>query len=154
MNLFVLDDREARIQIPHYWALYVHDGRSAPFGAVQAQFLVWFRNPKDDPRLRGGISPVRAKDLRQLTPSEFRYWLARNREADPDGTNPRLRPMIVTRQIRTPTQARRFFSNEAGGGMQRFPPEARRIIAEEFSGFVRAQMGDLMNVKGSITVQL
>jgi hypothetical protein len=51
------------IGVPHYWAVYYHDGRgtSTPRGT----WLVWYPNPLDDPRHRGRY-PVRATQLRSL----------------------------------------------------------------------------------------
>ena len=69
----------ASIFIPHYWAVYYHDGR-AGFTAPGGRVLVFFADPDDDPRLEGGY-PVRASEIRRLTRDEF--------YADPDD-DPRL----------------------------------------------------------------
>jgi hypothetical protein len=75
--IVTLDPREpstAAVEVPHYWAVYYHDGR----GPVQprspgVRFLVWFKNPDDDPRNPSGT--VRAVDIRRLTEEEFQNAL-------------------------------------------------------------------------------
>src|SRR5690349_17805389 len=58
--------------IPHYWAIYVHDDRGS-FGPgspatrpPKALFLVWFRNPNNDPRLAAGLQVMRRNNVRRL----------------------------------------------------------------------------------------
>ena len=52
------------VHIPHYWAEYYHDG-SGPVSMPKGRYMVWFRNPKDDPRLKGGY-PVKSTDVKRL----------------------------------------------------------------------------------------
>lgn len=61
--------------IPHFFALFVHDGR-ASVGPKTARFLVYFRNPDDDPR---GPTPQRASQQKKLTKDQFQRGLERNR---------------------------------------------------------------------------
>lgn len=68
---------EGKLFIPHYWAVYFHDGRGG-FGPRDATFLVFFERPQDDPRLPGGKFPERASQLRRLTAAEFNAGLAEN----------------------------------------------------------------------------
>ena len=119
------------VYIPHYWSLYVHDGRR-PF--VKPHIMCWFRDPRLDPRLNAGRTPERVFQLRHLSREEFLYWMQQNRLADPTGTNPRARPMIVTKAIRKPTAPNAFFSNE--DGMRGFDRDASRIVQDEFSRYV------------------
>lgn len=120
-----------RLSVPHYWAVYVHDGRGAPVLPRRGSVLVWFRNPNNDPRLRGGRYPVRASQVRHLTRTQFEFWLAENRLAIQRGVPP---PMIVTKRINTPTQAYAFFDNSKG--MRGFVAQVPGIVAAEFSDFV------------------
>lgn len=53
------------VGVPHYWAVYYHDGRRAAQSNRDNGFLVWYKNPQDDPR-HGGTFPVRASQLRSL----------------------------------------------------------------------------------------
>jgi hypothetical protein len=50
--------------VPHYWAVYYHDGRSAAAG-VRCRWLIWYPNPANDPRHRGNY-PVRAQQILSL----------------------------------------------------------------------------------------
>lgn len=58
--------------VPHYWAVYYHDGRSPALAAPQ-RWLVWYPNPKDDPRHRGNY-PVRATQIRRLDIPWHQLW--------------------------------------------------------------------------------
>lgn len=75
-----------------YWARYYHDGRG-PVLPQQAEFIVFFRDPTDDPR-HGGDYPERRSEIRQLSPAEFEYGLMLNQIARANGAP---EPMIVMR---------------------------------------------------------
>jgi hypothetical protein len=66
---------KGRVFVPHYWAVYFHEGRGGvPRKALKkGRFLVWYKNPRLDPRNAGGY-PVRASEQRRLNLSkkEFR----------------------------------------------------------------------------------
>jgi hypothetical protein len=101
--------REVRLFIPHYWAVYVHDGRDA-FSAKNTSFLIFFANPQDDPRFPGRQTPQRLADVRKLTPAEFQEGLRIN--ADRRASN--LAPfMFVVRSV-GPTIGQFFFDNDVG----------------------------------------
>lgn len=54
------------IGVPHYWAVYYHDGNTRPRrSSRKGGFLVWYKNPKDDPR-HNGRYPKRKSQLRSL----------------------------------------------------------------------------------------
>lgn len=99
----VLTDKQAVLFIPHYWAIYVHDGRGAvtPKDAV---WLVWFADPQDDPRIRGGY-PVRGSDVRRLTKAQWLDGLRRNQENELEG----LDPYMIVRQYSGPARGTPFF---------------------------------------------
>lgn len=59
------------VHIPHYWAEYYHDG-SGPVTMPKGKYMVWFKNPADDPRLKGGL-PVKRSDVRKLNLSRERF---------------------------------------------------------------------------------
>lgn len=103
----------ASILIPHYWAVYYHDGR-AGFSAQAGRFLVFFADPEDDPRLEGGY-PVREEDIRRLTRDEFQAGLAENEERAIDGRGPF---MFVVRSV-GPAGAHPFFDRLAEGASAR-----------------------------------
>lgn len=123
-----------KVNIPHYWAVYVHDGRG-PFGPRKKTWLVWFMDPKDDPRTQGGTKhPVRAKDIRTLTKEQFHAGLrenSRRRALD-------LPPYMIVTKHHGGNLARPFFSNT--GGMRGFRQQANEIGRRLFSEFVRQQI--------------
>lgn len=141
---------EVAVHLTHYWAIYVHDGRRA---FTTPGMMIWFRNPKDDPRLRasGGQTPARRTQLRSMYEfeTEFKYWKAKNREVDPDGTRPQLRPMVVTRSSGA-VQPKRFFEND--GGMRGFPEKAAAIVRRMFSEHVMESTAVATGNKGKGTV--
>lgn len=57
------------LHVPHYWAQWFHNGRGVVH-AAPGKKLVFYKNPADDPRIAGGY-PVRLRDVRRLTKSEF-----------------------------------------------------------------------------------
>jgi len=150
VNAFVLDSTHSRIQIPHYWAIYLHDGRG-PFGPREKNMLVWFRNPLNDPRLRKGNKPVRASHVQRLTKDEFYGWLARNRKARKNGQPV---PMIVTPYVSRPAPPTNFFLNDPGCGMEAFPRMANDVVRKEFGEYVKKQIKRYMNVRDKATITL
>ena len=59
------------VHIPHYWAIYYHDG-SGPVTMPKGKYMVWFRDPHDDPRLKGGL-PVTRAGIKKLNLSKKRF---------------------------------------------------------------------------------
>jgi hypothetical protein len=102
-----------RLYIPHYWAVYYHDGRG-PVQPVSARKLVFFNNPDDDPRLEGGY-PVRVSDIRKLTKEEYDEGLRRNAERRRSGGEPF---MFVVDSV-GPAGAHPFFDDLAQGAAAR-----------------------------------
>lgn len=128
LRAVLLSDTLLTLQIPHFWAVYVHDGRSVPFGPQRSTFLIWWKNPHQDPRLAGGSTPERANQLRRLSFKQFRDALKKFREEGPQS------PVIVVPQVKRPQPPRPspFFSNEPGGGMHGFVNEANKLGEREF----------------------
>lgn len=126
--------RRAILRIPHYWAIYRHDGRRGFGPTSRATFLVWFWDPKDDPRTQGGTKhPVRASDIVRLTAEQFKAGLEENARRKLRGGHPY---MIVTKWA-PGAFGSYFFENWAG--MKGFRQKAEAIGEEEFRKFVRAQ---------------
>lgn len=122
-----------RIHIPHYWALYVHEGRG-PFAMPRGRFMVWFKDPRQDPRLRDGKTPERVSQLRHLTAEEFYAAV-------------QLDQVIVTNRIRKATPPTPFFSNEAGGGMEGFANHVNQSTNAQVRKYLLNQIGkDVLNV--------
>lgn len=143
----------AHISIPHYWAIYVHDGRG-PFGPKRQGFYVWFRDPKQDPRLNRGHGWERLSQKRRLTRSEFQAGLAMNHAHLDRGGSPRSLPMIITKQIRRGMKPNKFFSNAPRGGMFGFKREADKIIGEDFDKYVLRRLKPVLNLRGVIPIRL
>ena len=122
--------REQRgvLRFPYFWAVYVHDGRG-PFGPRRgSEFLVWFRNPRDDPRTQGGRRyPRRERDIRKLTRAQFEEGLRRNKSRPPG------RPlMIVVRRVNRPTPGKPFIEQ----GLRNSSVPAGREVMEQFGALV------------------
>lgn len=87
------DGKRIQFHTPYYWAGWYFDGtgRKTP---KNSRYLIFFRDPKDDPRIEGGYPKTKA-EVRKLTREEFAYWAGMNRQAERAG---RPWPMIVTKQ--------------------------------------------------------
>jgi len=109
---------EVVVGVPHYWAVYYHDGRG-PIRAKPGRWLVYFKDPALDPRIKRGY-PVRASDIVRLTRDQFYDALARDE-------------LIVTKSV-GPAGPHPFFSkgmsslqDKLGGAASRF---MRDILAD------------------------
>ncbi len=77
---------------PYFWSGILDQGRGK-VSPLSKEFLVWFRDPRADPRLRGGY-PRKRTDQRRMSRAQFKKWQKRNAQARAAG---RPEPMIVTR---------------------------------------------------------
>jgi len=130
------------IHIPHYWAEYVHDGRTAPvLPTSPVKAFVWFTNPLEDPRIPGGLTPERVSQLKHLKLPKGLF-----REMLQDGR------IIVRRKIQKPTNASPFFENS--GGMLGFSSVVSSIAPKVFSDFVleKLKAAKVLQHKQTITV--
>ena len=69
----------AGLLVPHYWAVYYHDGRG-PVRPTQKQFVVYFKRGRKelDPRVRvGAWYPRRIEQVKRLNRAQF--YAARKR---------------------------------------------------------------------------
>ena len=123
----------AYLYIPHYWAIYVHDGRGAPFGPPPSgkPFYIDFSNPKDDPRLaaHGGQTPPRVAQLRSLSSEEFKRFAKLSRAAKKAGAPP---IMLVRPRIYKPTPGAFFFENVPGAPLGAFMAFVREEAQRRF----------------------
>lgn len=142
---------EAAIHIPHYWAIYVHDGRK-PFR--KGRYMVWWRNPKLDPRLQGGKTSKRAGQLRRLNRIQWEAALQSIADWVSAGGDIYDAPVVITKAIRKPTAPTKFFGNAPGEGMHGFINDAGRIVDREFSRHVVRSLGDLLTETDTATVRL
>ena len=121
------DENTRYLSIPHYWAIYVHDGRGA-FGPLKSDYLVWFRNKLDDPRTNYAKQfPVREGDIRRLTREQFNYCLELNKLDRAAG----LRPRMVIAKFQPKIQEGSFFFSNLD-------------VSEEFSAVVQEEFRALL----------
>lgn len=119
---------QSRLFLPEYWAVYYHDGRRG-FSSPSGGFLVFFADPRNDPRVAGGY-PVRASEVRRLTAEEFDFGLHQNAIRARQG----LRPyMFVVRSV-GPAGAHPFFEE----GMVDFVNEVDLIALDLFDRHIQA----------------
>jgi len=136
-----------RLYIPHYWAVYVNDGRGASIPS-RTTYFVWWRDPAKDPRFSGSTTPERASSVRRLTAQEWRYYSTIRRNQIRAGEEP---DMIIARSVKG-TPPRKFFDND--GGMASFLDEANRICQELYRAFVLDYFDGLLDLKGTLKVPL
>ena len=106
--------------VPHYWAIYLHDGRGV-VRPKRASVLVWFPNIRNDPRVAGGLQyPIRVNQIRKLTKAQFRKGLELNK------TRPKDDPYMVIAMVSGPTKRPQnpFFKN----GLKDFIPQIDTLV--------------------------
>jgi len=139
----VADDMKAVVQsstkgylyVDPYWALYYHDGR----GPIVGKNMIWFKNPKLDPRLNAGRTPNRYRNKRSLTKDQFR-------EARKQGH-------IIVRSRVAGVRPTPFFSNT--GGMTGFRAQAGEIVQREFRKLMKDLIGaENLNARASVSLDL
>lgn len=125
-----------RIFIDSYTAFYVHEGRG-PFGPPRnARIFVWYKNPKEDPRLRS--NPKRFSSLRKLTSAEFYRDKAAGK-------------LVITRFVHKGVPGSPFFSNDPGGGMAGFlTTTAQPLLKTRTEAHIRIRLKSILNIKKSL----
>ena len=131
----------AGIYIPHFWAVYLHDGRGA-VTPKQARVLVWYKDRREDPRLQGGHTPERAHGIPRLTKQQFQ--------------RDRLAGRLVVAKKSGPTVGNPFFENSPGGGMYGFARMVGPLIAADFSSLVKSLLSaeGLLRKRAPVRVRL
>jgi hypothetical protein len=122
------------LRSPQYWAVYYQMGRRA-MGIIRhkaAEYLVWFPNPKDDPRLVNGESPMHRSEVKSLrdvwgTGPEFNARMADARKAG---------KVVISKTSPTAGGSIRFEGNpymkdEPGGGLYGMDRDINEIAAKE-----------------------
>lgn len=137
----------AALTVPHFWAWSVHKGRG-PVRPDKKRVLVWFRNPRDDPRYPGGVYPQRLSQRRELTKDQWDFWQLQNRLAQKNG---QPEPMIVATYSKEVTPGKPFFSNRGpDGGMQGFPARATDMANAAARDFILKTIGKDRWIKGTL----
>jgi len=124
-------EERADLFIPHYWAIYYHDGRGSVH-PVNARKLVFFDNHHDDPRLRGGRRPVRESEVKRLTKAQYEAGLRENQNRARLG----LRPFMYVVDSVGPSRPRPFFTQAAKGAEERAEPVVRRVFERELLDWI------------------
>jgi len=125
------------LRSPAYWSIYHHIGRAnmSVIHPSGASFLAWFKNPKEDPRLINGESPIyrsQVKSLRDvMSKDEFRAAVDA-RKIIFSKTSPR--------DGSAKFKGNPFFSNDPSGGMAGFNEEVGQVAREEASKAVGAML--------------
>lgn len=134
------DRRSAFLSIPNYWAIFVHDGHQ-PFGPIPPkQFLVWFPNPGDDPRLRPN-APIRAVSRRSLrdvwTQDQWKSAMRENYRRKKLG----MRPFMVFSRIASGRPGVRFFEDAMAPFEDRAIAEIQQQTVDFVTSFVVSEQG-------------
>ncbi len=119
IDLFPIE-QQAVVGVPHYWAIYYHDGRG-PINAKPGKFLVYFKDPANDPRIARGY-PERAADIIRLTKAQFYNSL-------------RAGELIVTKHV-GPSTPHPFFTRGMDGFQDKVHPAARRFMSSVLADFI------------------
>lgn len=118
---------EAAVLTDYYWAVYYHDGRG-PINARPGKFLVFFRDPDDDPRIDGSARnyPRRASDIQRLNLSKGDF-----------GRLLRSGRMIATKRV-GPAEGHPFFEVGFAALQSRYGPKLSAL----FSTFIKQFLAD------------
>lgn len=126
---------EARINVPHYWAVFYHDGRG-PIRAKPGHYLVYFKRPEDDPRTDGGSNyPTRSAEVRRLSRNEFYRYLREGK-------------IVVTRSV-GPAPGNKFFESPS---VRATAIRAGQEVPSAFSDWVKDNLGPDLNVSMETTI--
>lgn len=122
---------EAKLIVPHYWAVYYHDGRGA-ISPTSASKLVFFDQPlENDPRLLGAY-PRRSSEIRRLTREEFEEGLQRNAERRAQG----LGPFMFVVDAVGPSRPHPFFEQLSNNAANRAGPTVAKIFDQHIQRLV------------------
>jgi hypothetical protein len=123
---------EAKLIIPHYWAVYYHDGRGS-VTPVSASKLIFFDEPLvNDPRLDGAYNR-RAADIQVLTRDQYLDGLEQNRERRAQG----LPPFMFVVDAVGPSRPRPFFDQLSNNSANRNGPTIARIFDRHIQELVQ-----------------
>lgn len=123
-------DARARVFVPHYWAVYLHDGHNG-INPRTARKLVFFDDPADDPRRPNG-PPERFSGERRLTKAEYERGLEINRERAARGLRPFMYVVDSTRSQR----GKPWFDEMASGASRRSGPRAAKAFDREMQKLI------------------
>lgn len=114
----IVTSRSVTIWSVYYWLRFANFGRGNVKARPDGPPLVFFKDPKDDPRIKQDYPRKRKQHIR-LTRRQFKRYLAQGK-------------LIVTRKV-GPATAMRFLEHGLQLARKRLPPE----LAERIRGDVR-----------------
>lgn len=126
-SMYVMKEKRSgsyRIVFPQFWAIYYHNGRDA-ITAAPGKFLVYFPDPRNDPRLKAGY-PTLKKQVRHLTAAQFAFGVKMNKKLEKQGRGT-MAYMVFTRHV-GPARAHPFIKEALG----RFPANILRQVGIKF----------------------
>lgn len=126
----IQSSERAVVFVPHYWAIYHHDGRGVvPRRALPpGRYLVWYKDPSQDPRIAGG-HPERASDIRRLSRAEFQRDLLAGKLVVTKRSGPAAgNPFFSEGLAGLDELVARRVTNEVRNEVRKlFPPRTRRV---------------------------
>jgi hypothetical protein len=131
------EEGKAELFIPHYWAEYYHDGRGSIWPGLRVKHLVYFNDPKDDPRIAGGY-PVRMRDIVRLTKKQWEDGLAINAERRRAGDLPYMIVIPTKNKDHVgPQEGTHFFDELAEGADERLTLMAGEEFDQSINNWFR-----------------
>lgn len=118
------------VGVPHYWAIYYHDGRG-PIRAKPGHWLVYFKDPSQDPRLANG-HPERAASIVRLSREQFLEALARDE-------------LVVVKSV-GPAKPHPFFTRGMDSFQSKAHGPAKRYMAALLSDFIGSPDKDSVKI--------
>jgi hypothetical protein len=124
------------VYLPHYWAIYEHDGRG-PIDMAPGKYMIYFPDIRDDPRVDGGTNyPITSpRERRKLTKEEFVQFAEENKRRGKDN------PIMVVASHVGPSAGTYFFTRagdslvESIGGLDALvSAESQSFLWSELSG--------------------
>lgn len=126
-SMYVMKEKRSggyRIVFPQFWAIYYHNGRGA-ITAEPGHFLVYFVDPRNDPRLKAGY-PTLKRQVRHLSAAQFAFGVKMNKKLEKEGRGP-MAYMVFTRHV-GPSKAHPFIKQ----ALARFPTNILRQVGIKF----------------------
>ena len=128
------------VEIPHYWAVYYHDGHG-PISAPPGKYIVYYKKGKKhlDPRMQWGVLyPVRRHQEKRLSKDQFYRALRKGH-------------IVVTKRS-GPAKGEHFFTR----GMRGFPSMADAYVAVEVKKWVDSvvSLGPRKERRGTAKIEI
>lgn len=132
-------ENKGYVVVPHYWADYYHNGRGNVY-ASPSGMLVYYKDPKDDPRIASGY-PVTKRGVKRLSPNRFRE-------------DARAGKLIVVKSVGPAIVKHPFFDDSSALGMSGFKQRAEAIVNRESDIYVRNLLQSKKLLDRKVTINL